>query len=285
MGLRELLLGRDDRRGGLVVALAGVALLLLGLLELLARLVEAAGRLGGALLGLARRARSRAPPPSPPCRARVPPCAPRDARPGAPRAPSPPRPASRLRFAASCLSAFAGFARLGAGLRRRRRHLEAPPKPATAWRSRRTRPAASSAAVSSSSAAACRVVASFSSSPCELPPPASAASAAASRASCATSSRSLAAARWKPERSPPETSLLLRLAQLLARREQLVDVLLAVADELVQRPGGERRLAQRLDLVGELALLVGPQALDERVARLREVRGREAIELVRDLLE
>ena len=107
---------------------------------------------------------------------------------------------------------------------------------------------------------------------------------AASAASAATWSRSFAAALWNALRSPPGQQLLLRRAQLLAGREQALDLLRPPPRQLVQRPRRERRLAERLDRVGLVAMPLLAQRLRALVARAREISGRQRIELVRRLL-
>ena len=73
---------------------------------------------------------------------------------------------------------------------------------------------------------------------------------------------------------------LLRLAQPLAGREQPLDVARSPPRELVQRPGGDGRLAERLDGLGVVSPAFAPQTPGELVPGLREVRQRQPIEIV-----
>ena len=74
--------------------------------------------------------------------------------------------------------------------------------------------------------------------------------------------------------------LLLRRSQLLARGKQPLDALGAPPRQLVQRPGRDGRLAQRLDRVGLLTLARFAKRLRALVARTRELTGRQGVEIV-----
>ena len=72
----------------------------------------------------------------------------------------------------------------------------------------------------------------------------------------------------------------LRLAQPVAGREELADRVALRAHELVDRPRGDRRLAQRRHLRRLVAALVGAQRLGQRAALGDEAVQRQAVEVV-----
>jgi hypothetical protein len=76
---------------------------------------------------------------------------------------------------------------------------------------------------------------------------------------------------------------LLRLAELRAELDDLLDLGGLTPHEEIDDPRRRRRLAQRLDLTGEAVVVGGPQLLDPRVAGADELPGLESVELVGDL--
>ena len=74
--------------------------------------------------------------------------------------------------------------------------------------------------------------------------------------------------------------LALRALELFACLRQSVDVELAGVRELVDRPGGNRRLLQLLDTGGDRALSLAAEAANEVVAESRELVERSRVEAV-----